>query len=105
MEDLRVFQLFEDTDEDSFIDCIASMFAGISRQFTLLIRSKGTLKDIVRLDIPGREKLTGVGVKKLVQSLPKLAVLDIDHCEGVGKDAVEWATSQGVKVSHRLTLF
>lgn len=72
-------------------------------EIEILIWYKGTLKDMVYLAIPGHRKLTGVGVKKLVQSLPRLAELNIDSCPDVGKDAVEWATRQGVKVKHQIS--
>ena len=36
-------------------------------------------------------KVTGVGVKALVQRLPALEFLDLDYCDRVSADAVEYA--------------
>lgn len=69
-------------------------------QLTLLA---GALKQLVQLSIQA-SKVTGVGVKKLVQGLPRLARLDISDCQDVGHDAVEWARKQRVKVGFSRSL-
>lgn len=53
------------------------------------------------LDISYSEGVTGVGVKALVlKKGEKLKNLELTHCSGVGKDAVQWAQQQGVRVVH-----
>jgi len=47
--------------------------------------------------------ITGVGIKHLVQSLPKLKRLKLEHCEKISTDAIVWARSRGIEVSVVLT--
>ena len=47
-------------------------------------------------------KITGVAIKSLVKELPDLRVLDLDFCTNISPDAIEWARSQGLNVTHRL---
>lgn len=61
-----------------------------------------TMKDLVHLALPG-SKVTGVSVKALVQALPDLARLDLNECQSISADAIDWARRQGVKVGHQLT--
>lgn len=46
--------------------------------------------------------MTGVGVKSLVNGLPALLSLALDHCANINSDAIEWARAKGVKVSHKM---
>jgi len=56
-----------------------------------------------RLDL-SKTSINGVGIKHLVQVYKgQLEWLGLDHCQQLGADAVEWARSQGVQVSHRMT--
>ncbi|KAI9724709.1 MAG: hypothetical protein M1828_003578 [Chrysothrix sp. TS-e1954] len=47
-------------------------------------------------------RITGVTVKRAVQRLPELKVLKIDGCREVSPDAVVWARSKGIEVTHLL---
>lgn len=48
-----------------------------------------------------KTKVTGVGVKALVEHLPDLHQLNLDECSSVGTDAVEWARQMGIAVSFK----
>ncbi|EKG18144.1 F-box domain cyclin-like protein [Macrophomina phaseolina MS6] len=75
-------------------------------------------RNLRRLSIPSC-KITGVGVKMLIQELREcrpseerstqqqirrgLEYLNLDWCTSISQDAVEWARAQGVEVSWRTT--
>jgi len=47
--------------------------------------------------------ITGVGVKKLIQNLPKLRQLVIRDCAQISTDAVAWARQQkGLRVDYHV---
>jgi len=56
-----------------------------------------TMKDLLHMDLRST-KLTGCGVKRLVQALPQLKMLNLNDCILVNSDAVDWARSQGITV-------
>ena len=48
-------------------------------------------------------EITGVGVKALcLKKGARLEKLNLDHCEKVSVDAVEWARKRGVEVQYNL---
>ena len=54
---------------------------------------------LVRIDI-SRTKITGFGIKKLVDRAPTLRYINADHCIGLSsRDAIEYAEKKGVHVS------
>ena len=40
--------------------------------------------------------ITGIGIKALVNSLPRLERIDLAHCENISPDAITWARGTGV---------
>ncbi|KAK5200956.1 hypothetical protein LTR16_004301, partial [Cryomyces antarcticus] len=57
---------------------------------------------LTRLDL-SRTRVTGVGVKAIVQQLGgQLAWLGVDFCPDLGPDAVEWARGRGIAVAHQM---
>lgn len=52
------------------------------------------------LDVSGSD-ITGIGVKQLVQA-PLIRHLVLNECRFLGRDAVDWARSQGVRVDYRM---
>ena len=63
----------------------------------------GMASKLRRLDL-SKTCIDGAGVKHLVQAYKgQLEWLGLDHCQRLSPDAVEWARSQGVQVSHRMT--
>jgi F-box/TPR repeat protein Pof3 len=48
--------------------------------------------------------VTGVGIKDLVTNHPGLKYVDLENCEKISPDALQWAESQGVRVSNRIQL-
>lgn len=54
-----------------------------------------------RLDV-SHTRITGVGVKKLVQKLKaSLVYLGVNQCVDLSIDAVQWAVKQGIQVDFR----
>jgi hypothetical protein len=59
---------------------------------------KVNLKRLRRLQLHSA-RLTGVGLKQLITGLGgTLKHLTLTACDGVGHDAVDWASRQGVEV-------
>ena len=59
------------------------------------------LPSLTTLDL-SHTRVTGIGVKALVEKPgSKLKLLNLNHCRDVGRDAVEYARSRGINVSHR----
>jgi len=56
-----------------------------------------TMKDLLHVDLR-LTRVTGCGVKRLVQALPQLKLLNLNDCFDVNSDAVDWARSQGITV-------
>lgn len=56
-----------------------------------------SMKHLRKLDL-SRTKVTGVGIKALVDGLPDLHHLTLKECGKVGNDAVEWARKKGLVV-------
>jgi hypothetical protein len=46
--------------------------------------------------------VTGVGIKELVINHPGLKYLELEKCEKISPDALEWAESLGVRVTKRV---
>lgn len=61
-----------------------------------------TLQKLEFLDVSGSD-ITGIGVKQLVQA-PLIRHLVLNDCRFLGRDAVEWARSQGVRVDFRMSI-
>ena len=57
--------------------------------------------NLVNLDLSNNDNVTGVGLKELVNRLSRtIKSICLINCEGVGRDAVEWARCKGVRVRY-----
>lgn len=60
-------------------------------------------KKLKSLRLPS-SRITGVGLKALVQVCPSLAYINVDSCQAISLDAVEWAKRQGVTIAWNTTV-
>ncbi|MCJ1281109.1 hypothetical protein MMC26_000427 [Xylographa opegraphella] len=70
--------------------------ADVSDELAALVASN--CPKLKAFDVSYNMKLTGVGVKALVLKEGGIQKLNLDHCVGVGCDAVEYARGKGVAV-------
>jgi len=75
----------------ALLDCRA-----IDDEVATTIAAQG--KKLKSLRVPS-SRMTGVGLKALVQACPSLAYINVDGCQAISLDAVQWAKGQGVTVA------
>ena len=57
---------------------------------------------LVELDVRNNPQVTGVGLKSVITRLSRTVQnIGLVNCEGVGRDAVDWARKQGIQVVGR----
>jgi len=75
----------------ALLDCRA-----IDDEVVSTIAAQG--KKLKSLRLPS-SRITGVGLKALIQACPSLAYINVDGCQAISLDAVQWAKSQGVTIA------
>ena len=75
----------------ALLDCRA-----IDDEVVTTIAAQG--KKLKSLRVPS-SRITGVGLKALVQACPSLAYINVDGCQAISLDAVQWAKDQGVTIA------
>jgi hypothetical protein len=68
----------------------------IDDEVATMIAAQG--KKLKSLRLPS-SRITGVGLKALVTACPSLAYINVDSCQAISLDAVQWAKGQGVTIA------
>lgn len=67
----------------------------------LVIAIASNFKDLQTLDLSST-RITGVGVRALVEGLKDLKTINVSGCQSLGSDAVAWARLRGVQVVYSM---
>ncbi|KAI5785946.1 hypothetical protein EDC01DRAFT_198004 [Geopyxis carbonaria] len=92
--------------ESGLADCLLNLSVHGNSSFgDEISKELGALHRLESLDA-SYTKLSGIGVINLIcQGSSNLVWLGLDMCENVGKDAVEYARTKGINISHKLGVF